>query len=372
MTAVSKDQAILIVGAGPVGLTAALELKRRGFSPRIIDKATGPAGQSRALGVNPRTLEILAPSGVTDELLAIGNRITRVDMIDPDARRILSLNVDRLKHRFPFMLIVPQSETEHLLGAALEEAGIAIEWETELMDILWHGSRVEATIATATASETIEPDVVIGADGAHSSVRELSRIAFEGENYLAVFALADIRYELPRDASTVTIEVFPGGAVGTFPIDELTFRHVGTSGDVVELVKNRRSASEVLWHSSFQVGFRAVSTYQRDGVFLAGDAAHIHSPVGARGMNLGIEDAAWLAYLLDQGRADEYTQIRRPIAQRVVAMTRRETDRLFQHNMLSYVVLRYFGRLVLRLPFVERLALNRLTGLDTPPPPWLA
>jgi 2-polyprenyl-6-methoxyphenol hydroxylase-like FAD-dependent oxidoreductase len=372
MTAVSRDQTILIVGAGPVGLTAALELKRRGFSPRIIDKASGPAGQSRALGVNPRTLEILTPSGVTEDLLAVGNRVSRVDMIDPDAHRILRLNIDRLKHRFPFMLIVPQSETEHLLGAALEDLGVEIEWETELMDVLWHGSRVEATIATATSSETVEPDILIGADGAHSSVRELSRIAFDGENYLAVFALADIRYQLPRDASTATIEVFPGGAVGTFPIDELTFRHVGTSGDVVELVKNRRSASEVLWHSSFQVSFRSVSTYQRDRVFLAGDAAHVHSPVGARGMNLGIEDAAWLAYLIDEGREAEYTTLRRPIGLRVISMTRRQTDRLFQHSMVSHIVLRYFGKWVLWLPFVERLALKRLTGLDTPSPPWLA
>jgi 2-polyprenyl-6-methoxyphenol hydroxylase-like FAD-dependent oxidoreductase len=371
MAARASEQSILIVGAGPAGLTAALEFARRGYRPRIIDKAPGPVENSRALGVNSRSLEILEPSGATEALLAIGNPLRRVDVVDSHARRILALRIDRLRHRFPFMLVVPQSETERILIGILEKFGIEIEWNTELMDLMWFGERFEATIATEFASETLAPDCLIGADGVHSTVRELSRILFEGEAYPAVFAIADIRYDFPRDAGVATIEVFPGGAVATFPINELTFRHVGTSGDVIELVKNRRSASEVLWHASLNVGLRTVSTFQRGGVFLAGDAAHTHSPVGARGMNLGIEDAGWLAHLFAQGREAEYTSIRHPVARKVVRRARRQTDLLFQHAALSPILLRRLGRSCLRLPFVEQIVLRRLAGLDSPHPPWL-
>ena len=125
---------VLIIGAGPVGMTAALELKRRGIHPRIIDKAAGPAQQSRALGVNPRTLEILEPSGLTAQLLAIGNKLHR-NFIVENGQTAFTLRISKLKHRFPFMLVVPQSETEQLLHDALRDLGVEIEWNTELMEL---------------------------------------------------------------------------------------------------------------------------------------------------------------------------------------------------------------------------------------------
>lgn len=372
MPAGASEQSILVVGAGPVGLTAALELARRGFKPRIIDKASAPAGQSRAINLTPRTLDLLEQSGVTEGLLAAGNRIRRIEVVDGRARRLLTLRLERLRHRFPFWLVVPQSETERLLTIALAELGIEIEWNTELMDIMWFGERVEAVVANEAASETVEPSVLIGADGAHSTVRDLSRIGFEGTSYPAVFALADIRYAFPRDAGVATLEVFPGGAVATVPIDEYTLRHAGTSGDIVELVKNRRSAAEILWHSTLQVNLRNVASLQRGKAFLAGDAAHGHAPIGSRALNLGIEDAAWLAHMVENGSEKDYTAVRLPVARKVVRQSRAEADRLMQHNMLPPSLWRTLVRSALYLPFAEQLALQRLSGLDTPRPPWLA
>lgn len=362
---------VLIIGAGPVGLTAALELKRRGIHPRIIDKASGPAGQSRALGVNPRTLEIFEPSGMTERLLASGNRLHRAFLVE-NGQTYVTLRLERLKHRYPFMLIVPQSDTERLLIDALEERGVTVEWNTELMEHTLDGGRVNAVIATDETIDDATPDYLIGADGAHSPTRKFAGLKFAGKPYPVVFALADIRYQQPRDPTAATIEIVPGGAVASFPIDAHTVRHVGTSADVVTLVQSRRAGSEIVWESEFHVSFRHVESFSNGPVFLAGDAAHVHSPVGARGMNLGIEDAAWLAWLIETGETERYTPARLPAAKRVIAFTRAQTDQLFQSGPFVHFIRRAVAPTLLSLSFVEQLALRRLAGLDTPTPPWLS
>ncbi len=367
----SKKPEVIIVGAGPVGLTAALELKRRGIHPRIIDKTSGPAGQSRALGVNPRTLDILEPSGVSERLLKIGNRLQRAFVVE-GGKTLFTLRIERLKHDRPFMLIVPQSETERVLIEALQEHGVEVEWNTELMELSQIDEAVTAVIAADEEISDVTPDFLIAADGAHSTARRSMDLGFAGSPYPVVFALADVRYQQPRDPAAATIELVPGGAVASFPMDAHTIRHVGTSADVVALVRSRRSGSQVLWESEFHVSFRHVSTFQTGSVFLAGDAAHVHSPVGARGMNLGIEDAAWLAWLIETGETDQYTSSRLPAAKRVIKFTRQQTDQLFQSGLFVGLLRRTLAPMMLAVPFIEQMALRRLTGLDTPPPPWLA
>ena len=361
---------VLIIGAGPVGLTAALELKRRGFHPRVIDKSSGPAGQSRALAVNPRSLEILTPSGVTEKLLASGNKLLRSFIVE-GGRTIFTLRMERLKHAHPYMLIVPQSTTEMVLIDRLEELGVEIEWQTELMELTIDDGAVTAVIAKDDDVFYATPTYLIGADGAHSMTRQFAGFAFSGTSYPIVFALADIHYQQPRDPTAATIELVPGGAVASFPIDAHTVRHVGTSADVVTLVRNRRSGSELIWDSNFHVSFRHVDALSNGPVFLAGDAAHVHSPVGGRGMNLGIEDAAWLAWLIETGETERYNELRLPAAKRVINFTRTQTDQLFQGGHLSGFARRNLAPLMLAIPFVEQFALRRLTGLDTPAPPWL-
>ena len=171
---------ILIVGAGPVGLTAAVELKRRGFRPRIIEKDAGPHVESRALAINPRTLDILEPSGATDELLKAGVKVRAVNFHGPD-HLLFRLETRNIPHRKRnFMLVLPQAETERALIQTLGGSN-SIDWDTELTALTLKGDKPTATLTRKRKRETVSPDIVIGADGAHSAVRKAVGIGFAGE-----------------------------------------------------------------------------------------------------------------------------------------------------------------------------------------------
>ena len=168
-----QRERILIVGAGPSGLTAAIELKRRGFTPRIIDKNSRPHAQSRALAINPRTLQILRPSGVTDKLLQKGWRMKHVHFRGPNDE-LLEVNLSDLNKPFNFMLSLPQYETETILERHLTELGVLVERECELVKLEQKDEKVTAVVQTSSGDEeTLYPPMVIGADGAHSIVRLL-------------------------------------------------------------------------------------------------------------------------------------------------------------------------------------------------------
>ncbi|HUS96376.1 MAG TPA: FAD-dependent monooxygenase [Hyphomicrobiaceae bacterium] len=370
MAADHNDPSVLIVGAGPTGLVAALELARRGVTPRIVDKAARPADGSRAVVINARTLELLSPLGLDEQLLEIGNTISRIE-VRSGGRVYRYVRLGHMKHKQPALVVVAQTELQRVLTAALDTFGIPIEWGTELMYLSWGGGKAEATIATPDRTETISPDVLVGCDGAHSDTRQLSGIALGGQAQPAVFAVADIRYAFPRDASVASIEIVRGGTVVSFPFDAETFRHVGTSGDVVELVKNRRSASEILWHREFHVGLRQAERMQRGSVLLAGDAAHTHSPIDGYGMNLGIEDAAWLAYYVIRGEGETYAARRSAVSRRAARRTHRLVGQVFQTNVATVLMGHYLMGWLSRLPFVEQAVLRRYAGLDTPAAPWL-
>ena len=367
----STNPEVIIIGAGPVGLTAALELKRRGIHPRIIDKTPGPAKQSRALGINPRTLDILEPSGVTHQLLAIGNRLQRAFIVE-GGKTLFTLRIERLKHDRPFMLIVPQSETENVLIKALQDRGVEIEWNTELMELSQLDGEVTAVIAMDDDISEVTPDILIAADGAHSTARQCAGLSFSGSPYPVVFALADVHYQQPRDPTAATIELV-AGRCGSVISDGCphysSCRHVRRRGLRLYAAVDRGRRSFGIRNST------SVSAMSRHSAvaqsYLAGDAAHVHSPVGARGMNLGIEDAAWLAWLIETGETDRYTSYRLPAAKRVIRFTRQQTNQLFQSGPFVGLLRRTLAPTMLAIPFIEQLALRRLTGLDTPPPPWL-
>jgi len=361
---------ILIVGAGPVGLTAAVELARRGFMPRIIDKGNGPVIESRALGVNARTLEILAPSGASSKMIERGLKIERLNFWDLP-KLIFSIPLEKLQNRYNFMLALPQDDTERVLIEVLGGLGYKVEWKTELIELELTANGARAKTKKGSKTSASEADIVIGADGAHSLVRHALGIGFRGAAYDHDFGLADAILSGPTSKHAVNVFRVSTGIFGMIPAGQDRFRMVADQPDVFAAMPDRFQVEKIVWQSRFRISYRQVESYQKGNVFLAGDAAHIHSPVGGRGMNLGIEDAATLAWLIDEGRTDEYTERRLPVGAHVLRQTNLQTQLMTSRNPLVTFMRRQVVPLLMKSDFVLSRQLPEMAGLAAPPPPWL-
>jgi 2-polyprenyl-6-methoxyphenol hydroxylase-like FAD-dependent oxidoreductase len=304
----------LIAGAGPTGLTAAAELLRHGLSVRLIEKQPTPSLLSRAIGVQARTLEILDDMGAATQLLEAGVRIHGTTLYS-GREPIAQVGFDELESRFPFVLAVPQSETERVLAELVERRGGSVERGVELLGFSEEDEAVRAEVRHADGRlERVEASWLLGCDGAHSVARKQLGLGFEGNAFPDAFLLADVilDWELPRDR--VAAFFSPDGILACFPLPpeerrwRLVANHAGegqeapTLEDFRKLVAARAgfpaSLSEATWLASFRINTRQVARYRKGRVFLAGDAAHIHSPVGGQGMNTGIQDAHNLAWKL--------------------------------------------------------------------------
>jgi len=361
---------ILIVGAGPVGLTAAVELARRGFKPRIIDKGDGPAIESRALGVNARSLEVLEPCGATNKMLERGLKVHRMNFWDLP-KLIFSIPIQKLQNRYNFMLSLPQDDTERVLIEVLSGLGTKVGWKTELIELKPTSDGARAKIKEGSRTSTSEADIVIGADGAHSAVRHALGIGFRGSSMDHDFSLADAIVSGPTKKHEANVFRVSSGIFGMIPIADGRFRLVADQPDVLSAVPGIFKIEKTVWESRFHISYRQVETYQKGNVFLAGDAAHIHSPVGGRGMNLGIEDAATLAWLIDVGRVGEYTERRLPVGAHVLRQTELQTQFMTSRNPFVTFFRRQAVPLLMKSDFVLKRQLPEMAGLAAPRPPWL-
>lgn len=311
-------QQILIVGAGPVGLTMASELARYGIPVRIIDRNPQPTQTSKALVVWSRTLELMDRMGCTPAFLDAGLHAHKASM--RSGGRILGQpEFDRIASVYNFALMIPQSETERLLTAHLAGFGLAIERQVELTGFADEGDRVKATLRHADGSqEVVETPWLIGCDGAHSAVRHGLDVEFRGSTQDDDWLLADVRLEgdaaPPQDE--VAIYLHHEGPFVIFPIPGGRARVIATVGKTdpahprpdptlseVQALIDRRAgggfrAADPVWLSNFHINERKVSEYRRGRALLAGDAAHVHSPAGGQGMNTGMQDAINLSWKL--------------------------------------------------------------------------
>jgi 2-polyprenyl-6-methoxyphenol hydroxylase-like FAD-dependent oxidoreductase len=362
-----QNKRIFIAGGGPAGLTAAIELKRRGFDPRIVDPDAAVSPESRALAVNSRTLDLLEPSGVTEMLLQAGIRVKQL-VIRRNQKILAHIDLTRIPHRFNFLLVLAQSKTEEILAEKLAEMGVKLERNIALSEFTT-GSNIDLTLSTGEKDQT---DMLIGADGAHSTVRKTLGLSFPGETDEEVFGLADVDLdEWPFDFNTVVLTIMDHHLAPFIPMAEGFGRFISTRGDCLNSLPSDAKVKKVTWETDFKIGYRQVETYQRGNIFLAGDAAHIHSPVGGRGMNLGMEDACWLAWLIEQGRADEYSALRHPVGADVLKFTHRFTSFAKSRGHMQDILIRLGLQIFTHLPALQRNAFGMLTALDTPAPPWL-
>ncbi|MEM7425090.1 MAG: FAD-dependent monooxygenase [Pseudomonadota bacterium] len=366
-----RQQSILVAGAGPVGLAAAVELARRGFAPTVIDNDGEPSPESRALAVNARTLDILEPAGVTERIIDAGHRVNGMTFIHRGAE-LMRLELSLIPHRFNFLISLPQSRTEEILIGRLRELGHDVGWYTALTGFQVAGDALQCLVDRNGSSEEVHADILIGADGASSLVRKTLGMAFDGRTEPGLFGLADVTLDdWPYPFDRAVVHRDPGQIVGFIPMGEGYGRLVSNHADVLNRLPPTMKVADVIWESEFRISYRQVEAYQSGNVFLAGDAAHIHSPAGGRGMNLGIEDAASLAWLIGEGRTEEYTQLRHPVGEKVLKFTEAQTRQMTGSSKLEDFMLTWLAPFLLGFKAVQRLAVTRLVGLETPHPPWL-
>lgn len=340
---------VLVVGAGPVGLTLAAELARRGVVSRIIDQSVGPSTTSKAIAIQPRTLEIFRHMGIVDEVLARGFLVGAGNFYC-NGRLLARIDFHELDSPYGFMVDLPQNETEQVLLEHLARNGLRVEHETRLLQLKQDSGGVEVEVARPSGGETIRAQYVVGCDGAHSTVRHALGLEYATSPAPELVALADAQVDWLYP-SELHIFMHSDGFLACFPLPGGRFRLIAditaqepedaaqsrppraTPERLRSIIRRRAdpdaNISEITWLAAFAIQRQAVKCYSRGRAFLAGDAAHVPSPAGGQGMNTGIQDAcnlAWKMQLVLRGDATEtllesYNAERAPVGRDVVALS---------------------------------------------------
>ncbi|MDL5365428.1 FAD-dependent oxidoreductase [Xanthomonas sp. NCPPB 2654] len=343
---------VLIVGAGPTGLTLALWLTRQGVAVRLIDKSAGPGETSRAMAVQARTLELYRQVGIAEAVVAAGHRTPAMNIWARGKRRARIALRDSATglSPYPFVLVYPQDQHERLLIAQLAALGVAVERDTELVAFDDHGDRVAARLRLPDGREqAVEVRYLAACDGARSTVRHRLGVDFEGGTYRQVFYVADVELSGLQSTDEAHIALGDGDFILVLAYSAAgNYRLIGTVRDARadraeqlsfadvsdDAIRNLGvSIDRVNWFSTYRVHHRVAETFRHGRAFLLGDAAHVHSPVGGQGMNTGILDAINLSWKLAdvlKGRAsdavlDSYAAERQAFARTLV----NTTDRAF-------------------------------------------
>ncbi|RJL19290.1 FAD-dependent monooxygenase [Paracoccus siganidrum] len=380
MSAFPERTEVAIVGAGPAGLALAIGLARRGVDFVILDALPEAQNTSRAAVIHAGTLKALEPLDLAGPLIAQGLRVTGFRVRDRD-RVLLRADFRALRHAPPFALMIPQDETEAILTRRLAGLGHAVlrPLAAERIETVSEGA-----VVTLADGRRIAARYVVGADGQDSTVRRQAGIDFPGKTH-GSFMLADLRMDWPIPKDEVTLFFSAGGTLVVAPMSQDRYRVVAqcpeapprpSVADVQAVIDARgprhgARVRQVLWGSRFRVHHRLAERFRAGPVLLIGDAAHVHSPAGGQGMNLGLRDAAALAEALTaalregrEGALDDHAAARMAAAREVLRMT----DRLTAVATLRAPPLRLLRNLAIRaassVPALRRRVARLLAGAE--------
>lgn len=394
-----ETEPVLIVGAGPTGMTAAIELSRFGIPVRLVEKTAEPATTSRAVGVQARTLELFEQRGMVDKMLAVGNKAPGTS-IHGSGKRIFRLEYSHVDSSYGFTLFISQAETERVLREQLAAQNVPIERSVEMIAFAQAESHrssglpgtVSATLRHGDGSlEEVEASYMISAEGAHSKARKTLGLDFHGKALQEDYALGDfyVEGELPQTDMHIFSSQY--GFMGMFPMGDYRWRVIAsnplsepskdTKPDLGELQKIYDMRSEIpakfrdlQWSSWFHINSRMTDQLQDEQIFLGGDSAHIHSPAGAQGMNTGIQDSinlGWKLAMVLQGKTqshllDTYGEDRLPVIHSVLEGTEGLTRLIGSENPAVRSVVSHIAPLLVGTEFIQTKSTTKLsqTGLN--------
>ena len=378
---------ILVVGAGPVGMTMASELARYGVPVRIVDMAAQRTDKSKALVLWSRTLELLDRGGGADPFVNAGFKAKAVNFTAGD-KAIGRVSMESVQSPYPYGLMLPQSETERLLEERLGSLGVVVERQVQLTSFQRSSDGFNAVLRHADGRpEAVSADWLIGCDGAHSAVRHGLGAPFAGETLKSDWMLADVHMTgYPRPDSEVSVYWHQDGVFVIFPISPGRYRVLGDlpatdteqpptpTLEQVQAIIDRRGpgglkAFDPIWLAGFRINGRKVASYRWGRAFLAGDAAHVHSPAGGQGMNTGMQDAFNLAWKLalvvretcDEHLLDSYSPERSAVGDEVLKTAARLTAVGITKNPVAQAVRNVVAHVMLGLSPVQQAFADKVT-----------
>ena len=391
------DTEVLIAGAGPVGLALALELQRFGVRFRIVEKKAQRSATSKALGLQPRVSEVFAILGMKAEFEARGFSDVRAVNFHSGAKKLLTVAIRQPLGQAgrdacqPRLLIIPQSETEEILERTLEGRGHSVERRHELIRFDQEPDRMLSVVRSGEGeTETIASQFLVSCEGAHSAVRKQASFSFAGTTMPMRFLLADVTIDWDLPENEVQVWFHRDGVFGALPFGGQKWRLIiecaedasaapaeVTLGLVQQIVGQRvgRDGMRVrdpIWLSDFRINARMVDRFRDRRIFVAGDAAHIHSPLGGQGIATGIQDAANLAWklaaVLHEGAPDSlldtFDEERKPIARLVLRGTSAASNLVFGMNPIVRFMRERLVFPILRTSFAQRRLFGRVSQLE--------
>ena len=381
---------ILIVGSGPTGLVLAHELTRSRVQYRIIDRSLTPTQQTKALGIMAKTLELFEKMGVAQTAIDQGLKLPAFIPYSEE-KPLVRLDFEhRLDSPYPYVLMLPQNRVEQILLDQISKRGGVVERGIELVALTQHEDYVEAQLRHADGqTEHVQAKWLIGCDGAQSTVRHMLGLPFVGSTFEQIFAAADVKIDWNLTYNEGYAFLQRGNFIAYFPMQNGRHRVViayepkkAPEGEVtLEEIRHQialcgpqgAQISDLSSPGRFHVNQRKAERYLDGRVILAGDAAHIHSPVGAQGMNTGIQDAfnlAWKLALTVKGRAgrklvESYAIEREHVGKELIEGTERFTHLVLQSSSIITTLRDHIVPLVLSsIPNIYQRLINTLAEIS--------